>query len=258
MKTIVKIFLCSFLLLFFILAIYILYAAAAANYNNKIPVEKICNKLNAEFDLEARLSEFDLSNLKDVFPYDTYLEFENYCDAEAIKRSLEKLNTINANQENINRSILIHAFTNKLEAKVATNFQEFNADSLIMILHWIDEFKTYEKIDTKNGALYGIVYEHWMGFIANRLSVYYENNPSIRFNFKFKYLQSVCQSKKFTPAVGKSNLEKVVEYTLNQEFSYLFNRLWNGTGIFIKFIFILLSSIFTYMLYCTYQYSFKK
>lgn len=258
MKRIVKIFLFSFIAVFFIFIIYVLYTAKETDYNNTIPIARNCENLDSKFDFEAVLKKLDLSELRAVFPYDTYLEFENYCDAEAIKRSLEKLNTINVNKEDSNRDILIHTLTNKLEAKIETRFQEFNADSLIMLLQWIDEFKTYEKIDTKNGALYGIIYEHWMGFISNRLGVYYNDNPFIRFDFKFKYLQSVCQSKRFAPAVGQSNLEKVVEYTLNQEYTYLFNRFWNGTNIFVKLIFVLLFSIFIYMLYCTYQYSFKK
>lgn len=258
MKRLGKIVSVSIILIFFVSIFYIFYAAKAANYNNKIPIERTCTKLDSKLDFETVLENLDLSKPKEVFPYNAYLESENYCGAEAIKHSLESLNKVNPNQENTNRAILIHALTEKLEAKIATRFQEFNADSLIILLQWIDDFKTYEKIDTKNGALYGIVYEHWMGFIANRLGVYYENNPSIKFNFKYKYLQSVCQSKKFALAVGMSNSEKVTKYLLNQEYCYLFNRFWNGTGISVKLIFALLFSFFIYMLYCTYRYSFKK
>jgi len=97
-----------------------------------------------------------------------------------------------------------------------------------------------------------------MGFISSQLGRHYDNDSSVKFDFKFKYLQSICESKRFAPAVGMSNVEKVVEYTLGEEYDYLFNRFWNGTGVFIKGIIIILLFTFIYMLYCTYQYSFKK
>ena len=158
----------------------------------------------------------------------------------------------------MNIEVLIHALTNRLETKIKDRFETFNPDSLIMISQWVNEFKVYEKIDNQNGALYGIVYDHWMGFISSQLGRHYDNDSSVKFDFKFKYLQSICESKRFAPAVGMSNVEKVVEYTLGEEYDYLFNRFWNGTGVFIKGIIIILLFTFIYMLYCTYQYSFKK
>ncbi|MFK8101610.1 MAG: hypothetical protein AB8G15_03765 [Saprospiraceae bacterium] len=236
---------------------YLLYVVQQADFSATIPTEMTCLTDNP-FDFEVALNGLDLTKLNAAFPYEAYLASSDYCNAAAIENSLKKLNQLNPNQPEENSDILISALTNKLEARVEERFKNFNADSLIMIQQWVDEFFTYEKVKLENAAVYGIIYEHWMGFIAKQLGEHYDRQPAIKFRFKFKYLQSICQSKRFSPAVGKSNLEKVIDYSLGQEYGYLLNRLWNGTGFLIKLVFLLLFVIFLYLLYCTYQYNFKK
>lgn len=258
MKIIIKITIFAFALVGVTSVLYLSYVIKGIDYNSKIPVKVDCSKLDATFDFDSALRALDLTKIKELFPYDSYLESGAYCDAAAIGNSLEKLNSINPNHERANRSALIHALTNKLEARISDRFDHFNPDSLIILLQWVDEFKTYEKVQPEHSALYGIVYTHWMGFITNQLGKHFECQPAIKFNFKFNYLQSNCQARRFAPAVGMSNLEKVVKYTLGEEYDYLLNRFWNGTGIFTKSVFALLLFIFIYMSYCTYQYNFKK
>lgn len=258
MKVSLRIMLYSLTVLSFLLSGYTLYTAITANYNHSIPEEKGCEGKKHSFDLASAVSTLNLKKIKQTFPYDKYLESGKYCDAASIGQDLATLNTLIPDQEDSNREIFIDALTNKLEEKTSSRFDNLNLDSLIIVSQWVDEFKTYERTSPNDGALYGIVYEHWMNFITNQLSTYYEKKPSIRFNFKFKFLQSICESKKYSPSVGKSKLQKVVEYSLEQEGDYLFNRFWHGTNFLIKLAFGILFFLFNYMIYCTYQYSFKK
>ena len=257
MDKLMKIFFVSIAMVVLVLIVYVLNAAIKNDYDHIIPIEKKCTDTASDFNLETELNKIDLIEIKKTFPYDTFFKHGNYCTAGAVQNILDILNKVNPDEDKSNRGVLIYALTEKLQNKIAHRFETFNPDSLILILQWIDDFKIYENIDKKNSALYGVVHDHWMVFISNQLGKHYEREPSIRFSFKFKYLQSTCQSKKYAPAVGKSNLEKVVEYLLNEEYDYLFNRFWNSTGLFVKSLMILLFCFFTYMLYCTFQYSFK-
>ena len=109
----------------------------------------------------------------------------------------------------------------------------------------------------EDAYVYGIAYEHWMNFISNKLGEYYENTPGIKYDYKFKYLTSVCRSKMFLPPTGNATDEKIVNYLSEQKYAYLFNRFWNGTSIWIKLLFSLLAVIVLYSIYFTVKSKFK-
>lgn len=239
-----------------LMVVYIANIISSLDYDNEIPEERRCE--NHDFDFEISLQNVPRAELEDRFPYHQYFSSSAYCDVTGVINSLMILNERypnSAEQENV--EFLIDAFTTKLQDYHGNSFSIYNPDSLILIADWADQFKVYEQITNSNKALYGIIHDFWISFIAEQLSVHSKQYSSIRYDFKFKYLQSICQSKRFPPSVTTSNVEKIITYAINSEFDYLFNRFWNGTRYYVKIVGIILISILLYLFYCTFMYNFK-
>jgi len=239
-------------------ALLFTYLVVNKDYDDKIPLEKQCAASFSDYNFASLVDSLNSSITESNFPYNEFLSSESYCDAATVKYTLNNLNKINPSREGQNRDILTVALTDKLENFYADRFKNFNADSLIIMLQWASEFKAYEEFEKENSSLYGIIHHHWMNFVSNQLSQHYKEDKKIKYDFKFRHLQALCQSKKYAPSVGKSKLDKIVQYTLSQEYCYLFNRFWKGTGFSVKFLFGIVFSTFVYMAHATYKYTFKK
>ncbi len=247
----------SFPLLVLTPIIFLGCLAVKKDYDATIPSEQRCRINQDDVAFYESLWHADPSGFFDSFPYRFFIENGVYCSAAAVKANLLALNKVSPNTRKENQGLLIQALTTELEVFQASRFEEFNPDSLIILLQWVDEFKAYEDMEKEDKALYGIVYTHWMNFITNQLNKHYEDKPSRKFDFKFKYLLASCQAKRFSSSIGKSKLEKVVQYVLEEKYGYLFNRFWNSTGLVAKLAFFLLCLLFCIMTYTTYEYLFK-
>lgn len=221
-----------------------------------IPEEKPCDS-KPYFNLKIHVDSLDADNLKADFPYQIYLDSADYCDINAIHRHLQILNTVNPDAKE-NQRILVKALTEKLEEKIGPRFNTYHPDSIILMLNWVNKFHYYKDIDTNNLKLYRMVHRHWYNYFANKLGQYNESNSNLNYEFKFKYLVALCQSKNYPPDIRNSTFTKIIDNAVNNKWAYLFKRFWDGTGILFK---LLLSAaiLFTfYSYYCVYKLHFNK
>lgn len=244
------------ILLFFALAIFIILKIVKVDNSSNISEEKPCiTKTN--FNLNNHIKTLDSSNIKEEFPYQMYLDSGNYCDISSIHNDLNKLYYINPDAKE-NQKILVKALTGKLEEKISTSFAVYNPDSLVAILQWVNKFQYYKDIDTNNLKFYRMVHRHWYNFVANKLGEYYERNPDIIYDFKFKYLVGTCQSQNYPPDIRNSNSTKVIDNVVNSKWAYLFKRFWDGTDLLFKLILSAVILFTFYSYYCVYKLKFKR
>ena len=246
MKKPLKVIYISIALIFLILFAYILCVSLRTNYNSEIPKETPCSS-NDHFDLYPHLVNWDKT--KENFPYKVFLDSANRCNVISILEYLTLMDSINSDFRS-NRQIISIALTDSLQARIASSVLEYKPDSLIRILQWIEKFNQAEKFDPSNAKLFRVINMHWLNFIANKLRTYYDMKHNLKYDYKFKYLESVCRSKNYAPPIGNTDFEKVIFNLSESNFSYLFSKFWHDTGFIYKIIGFILVSITAYGYYC--------
>lgn len=208
----------------------------SVDYTTSIPVEQVCNNEKSYF-IADHLKNINKTNLLDSFPYHWYVDSAGRCNINSIKKDLEVLDSVNpAGIGGDNQQILSIALTNKLEEKIKPEFEKYNPDGLIKVLQWAEKFNYYSDIEEKNATLYQVIYTYWLTFISNKLSDYYKIDQSLKYNFKFKYLNARCKEKQFGAPINNSNTEKIINNLIENNWTYLFSRFWNDSDILIKLI----------------------
>ena len=174
-------------------------------------------------------------------------------------KDLQVLDDSYPSNTSLNRELLVQSLTTELEKHWAAKFSTFQPDTLIHLLQWAARFNDYKDVVSKSDAkIFRIVSRHWFIWVSNQLAQFSKKKPSIKYNFKFKYLVGVCQSKGFSPPIGNSNIEKTVNYFIEQSYSYLFNRFWNSTGLGFKVMAGIGLMIFLYSFICIFKVHFGK
>lgn len=228
------------------------------DYNaTTLPKEETCPSPSS-FCLSPSLKSINMENLKESFPYSIYLDSADWCNVNSIAKTVTNLDSINPEAQSLNREIISIALTQKLEERIKPTFVKYNPDSLISIIQWAEKFNQYQQFDKKNAKLYKVIYKYWINFVANQLGEYYQKEPKHKYDFKFQYVSSICQSKNLTPSVGNTNKEKIVAYVINKEYSYLFSRFWYGTSFVWKLVILLFLILTAYSYYCIFKLHFKK
>jgi hypothetical protein len=226
------------LLMLLTMIIFFLVLLVDIDYANDIPVERPL-KQGSHYNLYNRLRQIDVSNLKETFPYDNYLDSANIYDVNELKKDLSEMDSLNkdiyANQE-----VMSIALTEKLMSRLQSSFVKYNPDSLILMMQWAEKFSAWAEMDEKNSMLFAAVYDYWFNFISNTLAEYYERSYSIKYNYKFRYISDRLKEKQFTTPVRGTWSEKVVTQLVRKNWSYLFNKLWHSTTILYKCIVLLL------------------
>jgi hypothetical protein len=215
---------------------FILPKALHADYTMSIPSENACPISNSHFTLTSYLQGVRKDSLLLSFPYELYLDSANWCDILAIQKDIAVLNAFNPGERDKNQEVIYTALTNRLAERMEPSLKTYHPDSLLRILEWSNRFDDYKDLDTANARAYNAVSGFWLGFVANHLSAYAAKNSSLKYQFKFRYLEGICQSKQFMPSIGDSGFEKIVQDSIDSKWAYLFKRFWYGTGILFKLI----------------------
>lgn len=246
-------------LLGLVLLIFLFFVGSrmvATDFEANVPQERPC-PFEPDFQLDRYLIGVNGLNIEQKFPYQTYLDSANWCNIRSITHDLELMDAANENVE-LNRDILAKTLTEVLESKVQNSLRTFNPDSLIFLLQWSARFNNYQELDEKNAQLYRMIYRYWFNLVSNKLGQYAEENASIKYEFKFKYITAFCHSKMFSPPIGNSNGEKIINYFIEQNYAYLFNRFWHGTGIVYKIVGLCGILFLFYALWCIYKVHFGR
>lgn len=246
-----------FLGLFLLIPLFFVGAQLVkTDYEANIPQERPC-PFEAKFQLNHYLTRVDASNISQKFPYKAYLDSANWCNIQTITSDLELMDKTNGDTE-LNRDVMAQALTETLELRLQKSLQDFNPDSLIFLLQWAGRFNNYQELDEKNAQLYRRVHRYWFNLVSNKMGQYAEQHSSLKYNFKFKYIVASCHSKMFSPPIGYSGSEKIINNLIEQNFAYLFNRFWYSTGIVYKLVALVIITFCFYALWCIYKVHFGR
>lgn len=240
-----------------ILFFFVTFRIVNTDYSVEIPSEKECPPGNVPSILRF-IQKADAADMAVSFPYDSFLDSTSFCSIRSIQNDLKIIDSCFKENPNSGKEIYIRALTEKLEERIGPSFTQYNPDSLIALIHWVGKFDVYKDLDDQNGRIYKIIFRHWMNFISNRLGKYYEDDSAIKYDFKFRYLTAICQSKKYAPPLGDSKTEKVVTNLIDSKWAYMFNRFWNGTGLKFKLLASLGLLLTLYGFFCIFKTHFKK
>lgn len=248
-----------FLLVLLVLGGILAGFVIGADYSSNIPQERDCPPSNG-FRLERYLptAGINAGNLWERFPVKDYLDSANWCNAADISRDLQQLDLVSPDSTAPNRELLARILSTDLQKRMAGVFTTYQPDSLIQILQWADRFSHYKDADLPNAKVYRVVSRHWFNLVSNRLGQLADERPSIKYDFKFKYLVAFCHAKTFSPPIGNSKKEKIINYFIEKNYSYLFNRFWNSTGWLFKLAVFLVLGLQPYAWWCVFKVHFGK
>lgn len=214
------------------------------------------NKNMSGFSLSGHLKGIQPNNLLAQFPFRTYIDSANYDNIAVIKNDLLLLDSVNAVDKMLNLQVLMVALTDSLKKKHP--YIQYNPDSLIHLIQWVEKFKNYAAVDTKNALLFESVYDYWMSFVVGKLNAYYEANNKLKYEFRFRYLVNRCNEQRYGTNIGNTKFDKIVLYFADQNWTYLVERFNNGTGLFFKLLIYLFVLFTCYAYYSIFKLHFKR
>ncbi|MEM6378458.1 MAG: hypothetical protein AAF705_09600 [Bacteroidota bacterium] len=246
-------------LLIILFFLKIVSAASKMEQSSELPSQWTCPA--SAFDNMATIIQdldLDSSNVIGKFPYEAYVANGNYCNIEAILKDLKYLASLEDAGKNERSDILMDALTTHLEAKIGPSFDQYNPDSLIQLLHWANQFGHYANYPSDYQLEFSVVHGFWLDYIANKLFTYTEQNSDVKYAHKFIYLRYNCEIQQYRAPIGKTRIEKVVDYFIESKYSYLLERLWNGTSWIFKLVVLMGILVTVYAFYRTIQYHYSK
>ncbi|MCU7551409.1 hypothetical protein OCK74_19965 [Chitinophagaceae bacterium LB-8] len=222
----------------------------SAGYDEKIAQEKPI--VPHQYSIRLLLDGITNEHLLEQFPYGRYLDSANIQDIQSIKNDLAVLNEKFPGDSMRNMQLISIALTDSLYAQYEKKhyFQIFDADFLTQLFQWAEKFNAYAEIEQSNTLLYGSIYNYWGSKISNHLGELSKNNSSLKYEYKFKYLKSKCDEKRFSVATKVGQVEKVAYNLLSSQWSHLLNASWNQATymqLVVFFVFGILT-IYGYLL----------
>jgi hypothetical protein len=190
------------------------------------------------------------ANLTSIFPYDLYLKSQNYKSIHTMKADLAKLDSLFPGSVSKNRQVLSSTLTSELSKVTQNHFTTYQPDSLLNILKWAESFLFYSEIDPTNYILYQSIYQYWFDTIANSLHKFSYKNPSLKYDFKFEYIQARLMERGAVPDIKKTSFEKVIDNFIHNKWSHLLNASWSQSSGFQKLICLLIFLITIYGYIC--------
>ena len=200
----------------------------------------------------------DSSEIVKQFPYQKIIKNSNFCDVNYIIRNCKLLDSMYKNRAEITIPIMYTLLADSLISKFKNEHENYNPDLLINQIQWANNMKTCEKAFPEYDLIFLIVHDGWMNQISNLLSKYFENNEDIKYQLKFKILRNYCQINNYTIPVGLKSSEKLVDYLIESKYSYIWGRIYHGTGFLFKFIIISIGLINLFCVFYSIKNIFKK
>lgn len=225
------------IILIFIITICIY--VISADYSHNVPRErpKIHKK---NLFTKKFLYDIDKNNISKTFPYNKYLDSCDRFDVKSIRNDLSVLYRIDSvNFMDYQKAISI-ALCDSLANRMKYVLNNYEPDSLILLIRWAEKFSAYADIDQQNSKLYNVIFSYWLNYISNKLSDYYKERPSIKYDFKYRYIVCRCIENQYNSSISNSNFEKVIIYFIQKNWSYLLNKFWISTGILYKLVVLLI------------------
>lgn len=173
------------------------------------------------------------------FIYTSYLAGipgKGFLDFEA---DIKQMDALYPSVADAGQQLLFTALADSLEPTMASIFNAYKPDSLLLLLEWVVPFRDYAS-SPDHALFYNAVHSFWLNKIAITLSQFAKDYPDLPYSFKFQYLSELCARNAFHVNVQETNLEKVKKNLLAGNWSHLIHASWHDSPVWGKFIFILL------------------
>jgi hypothetical protein len=227
-------------LIFTICIVIIIYFISGVD-QSKVIQKKNFDKNTSDFtDIITITGDIDESDLSRYFPYKIFLEERKNASIHIIRWDKLLLDRKYPNRSNENNRLLSKAYTDSLFENEKSAFSAYNPDYLINLLQWTESFRYAALIDEENEILYASIFDFWLNKITSNLVSYSTENVSIKYDFKYRYLESKCTEYGFTFGTKVSSLEKVIYNIVDSNWMHLFDASWNQSSILQKIIFLLI------------------
>lgn len=147
-----------------------------------------------------------------------------------------------------NRQLISVALTDSLfeHYNRQGHFKTFNPDFLTHLFQWAEKFNSYSEIEQSNSLLYGSIYNYWGSKISNHLGTLSQTNTSLKYQYKFRFLQSRCDEKRFSVSAKVGQVEKVAYNLISHQWSHLLNASWNQASYIQLIVFFVFGVITVY------------
>ena len=228
----------------------IMYKVVSADTTNNIPTHLLHEEepAMAAFDVAGCLVKTGSADTPYQFQSVLYLDSAHFTRALYIRNDLLRLDSL-THDESFNRKTLSAVLTNELTSRTREQYKVYQPDSLLRLLQWAEQFQYYAAMDPHSRIFYKSVYSYWLNFIADKLITASVEQPSLKYDFKFKYLMTRCREQQYTMGVKVTSLEKFLENIIYSKWGHLLSATWNQTTWLMKFGFLIIAGIFLFGLY---------
>jgi len=232
----------------FLVIVVLFFFLSKANNNDYAPVQGEAES-NCTYNLYSKLTGLNNKNIIAQFPYTDYLEHSNFNNIECLKKDLTDLDSV-IKDPMLSQQILATTLTDSLKKKNNNIYNTYQPDSLIRLMQWVERFKYYAEIDKPNQILFNVIHTQWMQFISDKLALFAKENPTLKYEVKFKFLLAKCREAKFAPPIKVTATEKVIDNLVRSQWGHLFDASWNQASLLQKILLSLLVITFLYGIYC--------
>jgi hypothetical protein len=228
---------------------YILYLFTKSDDDISLPVSKDLYEINTvdTFSIKRLLPDSNNVDLITAFPYKVYLEQANYENVKMIRKDLVVIDSFSKKNPMTSQKVLSLALTDSLLPKIKNKFSNYQPDTIITFMQWVEGFKFYAQYDELYEPFYNSIYTYWVTYIANKLDEYSKSNANLKYKYKYRFIAGKCKENKFTVSPTPSEIEKVVNNIVESKWAYLYKRLWSAS--LTQKIAILIFGLFTLITY---------
>ena len=188
------------------------------------------------------------TNFEEKFPYQAYYLKERYNCLPTVKFDLnfleKKYTTLQI------QKFMYHLYTDSLSAFLHDKFNQYKPDEYIKLFQWAEGFKYISIYDESKQNFYSSVSLYWMTYISHKLRDFSQEDNSLKYSFKFRYLRARCEEQGFAPPIQVSRVEKFVDNLLSNKYFHLFYSSWNQASKIEIFIFF----FFSIVTFCSWIY----
>src|SRR5207244_2242716 len=107
--------------------------------------------------------------------------------------------------------------TKKFYSGFEKSLQNYNPDTLLLLIQWAEKFQNYAEIESDNYFLYDAIYGFWLSKISNKIAFYSTQDNSIKYDFKYQFIVARCNEKHFSVAVSVTPVEKIIDNIVSKK-----------------------------------------
>ena len=188
------------------------------------------------FNLSAALRQTPAgpTPLKELFPYAAYLTATDRNDVRRLGQDVQVLDTLYPNNGHDNERLLYTVLTDSLAARWRPGPQTDSLSHLLYLLTWANQLPMAARYDAPRATFFNALHGFWVKRVAQALDGMYRHDAALKYSFRFKHLNQLCQEAKCGVPVGFSAPEKIVNNIVENRWAYLGTKFWRDSPTLTK------------------------